>query len=85
MRKPDLTKHPARQSARQSAPANRPLKSKVMTLNELAVRLEHEGLSLPELEEFACKAYINAQEWKGAFLGLALVNLLILISCIAFN
>jgi hypothetical protein len=67
------------------APANRPMKAKCMTLNELAVRLEHDGLSLSELEEFACKAYINAQEWKGAFLGLALVNLLVLISCIAFN
>jgi hypothetical protein len=55
------------------------------SLNDLATKLEHVGLNLPELEEFAVRSYLNAQAWKGAFLGLALVNLLILISCIAFN
>lgn len=59
--------------------------SQPKSLQDLAEKMEHEGLNLPELEEFACKAYINAQEWKGAFLGLALVDLLVLISYIAFN
>lgn len=49
---------------------------KPKSLNDLAVKLEHEGLNLPELEEFAVRSYLNAQAWKGACIGLIAVVVL---------
>ena len=49
---------------------------KPKSLNDLAMKLEHTGLNLPELEEFAVRAYLNAQAWKGACIGLAVVAIL---------
>lgn len=49
---------------------------KPKSLHDLAVKMEHEGLNLPELEEFAVRAYLNAQAWKGACIGLAVVAIL---------
>lgn len=49
---------------------------KPKSLQELAAKLEHEGLNLPELEEFAVRAYLNAQAWKGACIGLIAVAVL---------
>ena len=51
---------------------NKQLKS----LNDLAEKMEHTGLNLPELEEFAIRAYLNAQAWKGVCIGLAVVAVL---------
>ena len=50
--------------------------NKPKSLNDLAVKLEHEGLNLPELEEFAIRNYLNAQAWKGACIGLVTVAVL---------
>lgn len=49
---------------------------KPKSLQELATKLEHEGLNLPELEEFAVRSYLNAQAWKGACIGLITVAIL---------
>lgn len=46
------------------------------SLNDLAEKMEHEGLNLPELEEFAVRSYLNAQKWKGTCIGLAVVAIL---------
>lgn len=49
---------------------------KEMNLTALATRLENGGLNRYELEEFAVRAYLNAQAWKGACIGLAVVAIL---------
>lgn len=52
------------------------VKAKELTLNQLAEKLEHGELNRYELEEFAIKAYLNAQAWKGTCIGLAIVAVL---------
>ena len=49
---------------------------KEMNLTALATRLENGELNRYELEEFAVRAYLNAQAWKGACIGLATVAIL---------
>lgn len=49
---------------------------KEMNLTALATRLENDELNRYELEEFAVRAYLNAQAWKGACIGLAVVAVL---------
>lgn len=49
---------------------------KEMNLEALATRLENGELNRYELEEFAVRAYLNAQAWKGACIGLAVVAIL---------
>ena len=71
-RKP--TRCVARPAFRASAPANRPMKPK--SLNDLATKLEHEGMDILELGEFAIRSYQHAQAWKGACIGLITVAIL---------
>ena len=52
------------------------MKVKDLTLTQLAEKLEHEELNFYELEEFAVRAYLNAQAWKGACIGLIAVAVL---------
>lgn len=49
---------------------------KEMNLTALATRLENGELNRYELEEFAVRAYLNAQAWKGACIGLTVVAVL---------
>lgn len=49
---------------------------KEMNLEALASRLENGELNRYELEEFAVRAYLNAQAWKGACIGLIAVAVL---------
>lgn len=49
---------------------------KEMNLDALATRLENGELNRYELEEFAVRAYLNAQAWKGACIGLIAVAVL---------
>lgn len=52
------------------------MKAKDLTLNQLAEKLEHGEMNFYELEEFAIEAYLNAQAWKGACIGLITVAVL---------
>lgn len=49
---------------------------KELNLTALATRLENGELNRYELEEFAVRAYLNAQAWKGACIGLTVVTIL---------
>lgn len=52
------------------------MKTKELTLQQLAEKFEHGELNFYELEEFAVRSYLNAQAWKGACIGLIAVAVL---------